>query len=209
MVEHELNNDEKQMLLNFFPLDVSNDRKLTINRLKGYLISLALSPVDINSEKWWEAIKELPEIKIDSEAQETELCKVLFKIDDNIKEFIEQAINQVPDYQDISTQIFGSTAVEQQWCLGFMDGVLVSEEAWFNIEDNDGIENLELAFGVVSLVADREQVKNEMKQDEYDKKIEEAQKFLPQVVLKLDEMRNSSLYDHLKIKPEMPGKSIH
>ncbi|MCK4711119.1 MAG: UPF0149 family protein [Gammaproteobacteria bacterium] len=193
MVVHELNKDEKQMLLDFFPVDVSNDRKLTINRLKGYLTSLALSPVEISSEKWWDAIKVLPEIKIDSEGQEIELCKVLIKIDDKIKEFIKEAINQVPDYQDFSTQAFGSTAVEQ-WCLGFMDGVLVCEEAWFNIEDNDAIENLELAFGVVSLVADREQIKKEMKESDYDKKIDEAQKFLPQVMLKLDEMRNSSLY---------------
>ena len=114
----------------------------------------------------------------------------------------------MPDYQDISTQAFGSTAVEQ-WCLGFMDGVLISEEVWFNIEDNDAIDNLELAFGVVSLVADREQIKKEMEDDDYVKKIDEAQKFLPQVILKLDEMSNSSLYDHLKIKPELQGKSIH
>ena len=208
MVEHELNKDEKQMLLDYFPVDVSDDRKLTINRLKGYLTSLALSPVEISAEKWWEAIKELPEIKIDSEAQETKLCKVLIKFDDKIKEFIKQGINQGPGYQDISAQAFGSTTVEQ-WCLGFMDGVLVSEEVWFNIEDNNAIENLELAFGVVSLVADREQIKNEMEEDEYDKKIEEALKFLPQVILKLDEMKNSPLYDHLKIQPEMPGKNIH
>ncbi len=208
MVEHELNSDEKQLLHDIFPEDVSNDRKLTINRLKGYLTSLALSPLEISSEKWWDAIKELPEVKIDSKDQEIKLCKVLIKIDDKIKDLIKEAINQVPDYQDISTQIFGSTAVEQ-WCLGFMDGVLVSEEVWFNIEDNEAIENLELAFGVVSLVADREQIKKEMKEDDYEKKIDEAQRFLPQVIFKLDEMRNSALYSHLKIKPEVQGKSIH
>ena len=209
MSSQKLNKEELLLLLKFFPAEVSESHKLTFSRLKGYLVSLALSPVTITPEKWWEAVKALPDVSFENKEQEIEVCKILIKIDDKIKEGLTESVNQVPEYQDLSIAEAGSTAVEQ-WCLGFMDGVLVCEDIWFSTEDKSARENLELAFGVVSLIANREHIRKEMREADYDKRIDESQKFLPQVVLKLNEIRNSSIYDHFKIDlDEETSQTIH
>jgi uncharacterized protein len=205
---HKLNQQELQLLLDFFPTQISEQQKLTFSRVKGYLTSLSLSPVTITPEKWWEAIKTLPEINFESKEQEVNLCKVMIKIDDSIKTAIKEGINPVPDYEDLAAVAYGSSAVEQ-WCRGFMDGVLVCEDIWFSVKDKKMTEDLELAFGVVALIADREQIKMEMRSEDYDQRIDDAQRFLPQVILKLDEIRGSYLYDHFKIKMMPEDTSVH
>ncbi len=208
MSSHKLNQQELQLLLDFFPTQISEHQRLTFSRAKGYLTALALSPVAITPDKWWEAIKALPEIHFESKEQEVKLCKVLIKIDDSIKATLKAGVNPVPDYQDLASVDSGSSSVEQ-WCGGFMDGVMVCEDIWFSLKDKKLKEDLELVFGVIALVADREQINMERRSADYDRRIEDAQRFLPQAIVKLDETRNSSAYDHFNTEIVPQGHTVH
>ncbi len=197
MSEYTLKRDDLELLLRFFPVESDEQKRISFNQLKGYLSALALSPATITPEKWWEAVKALPGLSFDDKSQEVELCKILIRIDEKIKHVISTQAYPVPGYQSLASIPYGDSVVEQ-WCLGFMDGILVCENLWFSIEDSGVLEQIRLAFGVISLIANREHMSKEIEADDFENRVDDAQKILPQIMAQLDEIRASGVYAHFK-----------
>jgi len=196
MIESKFSREELETLHHYFPVGGDSDRRLTFNRLTGFLTAIDCSPVTITPSAWWQALKDLPELGIDSEEDEQRVQPLLFKLNREIASSLVFKSSVIPKRVELSDYPFGSAPAEH-FCRGFMDGILVSEDAWFDLDDEHALEGLETGLGVIAVLASREEIKDEVEAAEFDERMERAQEFLPEVVEHLHNLGQSALYAHL------------
>ncbi|MCW8982640.1 MAG: YecA family protein [Gammaproteobacteria bacterium] len=180
-----------QTLHNCFPAE-GGEQKLSFHRLKGFLSAVASAPHAIPFANWWGALKDLPELEIDSET-ENELLPIMMTLMDKTVESL--AANQMvsPEPVNLGEYDYGSTPIEQ-WCHGYMDGIKLSEEVWFSMEDEQERDGLELSFGIVAMLATRENMRRKVDAEQFETRMEAAQQMLPQVVERLYNLSKSQQF---------------
>ncbi|OOZ40459.1 hypothetical protein BOW53_07770 [Solemya pervernicosa gill symbiont] len=197
MIESKFSRDELDTIHHYFPTSGDSDKHLTFNRLTGFLTAIDCSPTIIPPSAWWRALKELPELEINSEQDEQKLQPLLYKLNSEIASSLVFKSSVLPKSVELVDYPYGTAPVEH-WCRGFMDGMLISEDAWFDVKDENAVENLEVGLGVIALLASREEVTSETEEENVDERMEKAQEFLPEVVEHLHAMGQSDLYAHLR-----------
>jgi len=182
-----------EMLQRYFPIDGFDPRKPSFNRLKGYLTALACAPILIPFTQWWGALKELTGLEFDSEQAENDLLPLMMTLMDKSLESVASGQVAIPEPVDLSQYDY-STAPVEQWCQGFMEGLGLSEEVWFSLEDKGEQESLELSFGLIALLASRENMRRKVDAEQFDERMNSAQQMLPQVVERIYSMGKSQQF---------------
>ena len=126
-------NDQLQRLQQFLDADDLHDEALDYMAACGYLAALSVSPAEVASEEWLaELFAETPNYA--DEQQQAEIVGTLEELktriarelasDEDLELPCELSLGDEPDYSDL-----------RSWCIGFMEGVFLREEAWFENDE--------------------------------------------------------------------------
>ena len=125
--------DQLQHLQAFLDADDLHDEALDYMAACGYLTALAISPEVVeDAELLAELFAETPDYQ-DAEQQaqiESTLLELKARIarelasDEDLELPCELTLGDEPDYSDL-----------RSWCIGFMEGVFLREEAWFSNDE--------------------------------------------------------------------------
>tara|TARA_R110000868_G_scaffold90320_5_gene250845 strand:+ start:29418 stop:30008 length:591 start_codon:yes stop_codon:yes gene_type:complete len=126
-------NDQLQRLQQFLDADDLHDEALDYMAACGYLAALSVSPAEVSSEEWLaELFAETPNYT--DEQQQAEIVGTLEELktriarelasDEDLELPCELSLGDEPDYSDL-----------RSWCIGFMEGVFLREEAWFENDE--------------------------------------------------------------------------
>lgn len=176
-----------ETLEKYFPAQNCGVDKLSFHRLKGYLTALACAPETVTFSEWWGALKALPELNIESDDAENELLPLVMTLMDKTLESVVADQVTPPEPVELDNYDYGTSPIEQ-WSMGFMGGLELSEDKWFATKDEKEIEMLELSFGIVAMLANRESMRRKVDAEQFQERISVAQKMLPQVVKKIYQM---------------------
>ena len=173
-------NDQLQRLQQFLDADDLHDEALDYMAACGYLTALSVSPEDVAEDEWLaELFAETPNYADDQ--QKTDIVSTLRELkvrlarelasDEDMELPCELSPGDEPDYSDL-----------RSWCIGFMEGVFLREEAWFN-NDEELVSELLLPVMVGSgLFADQpEFIEIEEDQD----MVEDMMEHIPGVLTQL------------------------
>ena len=173
-------NDQLQRLQQFLDADDLHDEALDYMAACGYLTALSVSPEDVAEAEWLaELFAETPNYADDQ--QKTDIVSTLRELkirlarelasDEDMELPCELSLGDEPDYSDL-----------RSWCIGFMEGVFLREEAWFN-NDEELVSELLLPVMVGSgLFADQpEFIEIEEDQD----MVEDMMEHIPGVLTQL------------------------
>lgn len=172
--------DQLQHLQAFLDADDLHDEALDYMAACGYLTALAISPEVVeDAELLAELFAETPDYQ-DAEQQaqiENTLLELKARIarelasDEDLELPCELTLGDEPDYSDL-----------RSWCIGFMEGVFLREEAWFS-NDEELVSELLLPIMVASgLFADQPEFA-EIHEDE--DMVEDMAEHIPQVLTQL------------------------
>ena len=173
-------NDQLQRLQAFLDADDLHDEALDYMAACGYLSALAISPEPVADEELLaELFAETP--PYESPAQQDEIIGTLLELkariarelasDEDLELPCELTLGDEPDYSDL-----------RSWCIGFMEGVFLREEAWFS-NDEELVSELLLPIMVASgLFADQPEFA-EIHEDE--DMVEDMAEHIPQVLTQL------------------------
>ena len=172
--------DQLQHLQAFLDADDLHDEALDYMAACGYLTALAISPEVVeDAELLAELFAETPDYQ-DAEQQaliEGTLLELQARIarelasDEDLELPCELTLGDEPDYSDL-----------RSWCIGFMEGVFLREEAWFS-NDEELVSELLLPIMVASgLFADQPEFA-EIHEDE--DMVEDMAEHIPQVLTQL------------------------
>jgi uncharacterized protein len=172
--------DQLQHLQAFLDADDLHDEALDYMAACGYLTALAISPEVVeDAELLAELFAETPDYQ-DAEQQaqiESTLLELKARIarelasDEDLELPCELTLGDEPDYSDL-----------RSWCIGFMEGVFLREEAWFS-NDEELVSELMLTIMVAScLFADQPEFA-EIHEDE--DMVEDMAEHIPQVLTQL------------------------
>ena len=126
-------NDQLQRLQEFLDADDLHDEALDYMAACGYLAALSVSPEEVSSEEWLaELFAETPNYADDQ--QQADIVGTLEELksriarelasDEDLELPCELSLGDEPDYSDL-----------RSWCIGFMEGVFLREEAWFENDE--------------------------------------------------------------------------
>ncbi|MEH6492980.1 YecA/YgfB family protein [Halopseudomonas sp.] len=126
-------NDQLQRLEQFLDADDLHDEALDYMAACGYLAALSVSPEEVSSEEWLaELFAETPNYADDQ--QQADIVGTLKELksriarelasDEDLELPCELSLGDEPDYSDL-----------RSWCIGFMEGVFLREEAWFESDE--------------------------------------------------------------------------
>ncbi|SDR68860.1 uncharacterized protein SAMN05216271_0037 [Halopseudomonas sabulinigri] len=173
-------NDQLQRLQQFLDADDLHDEALDYMAACGYLAALSVSPQEVPSEEWLaELFAETPNYT--DEQQQAEIVGTLQELksriarelasDEDLELPCELSLGDEPDYSDL-----------RSWCIGFMEGVFLREEAWFE-NDEELVSELLLPVMVGSgLFADQPEF---AEIDEDEDMVEDMMEHIPGVLTQL------------------------
>lgn len=166
----------------------------------GFLTALAICPFTISEEQWLPVIfEDTPEFE--SEKQQKQILQLLSRLSLDIQKELESEdefvipceIEMGPSPEELSEL--------QEWATGFMEGVFMTEQHWFESEKEEVIAELLLPVMVASDLFDDEEVV-QIRQSE--KLTQSCIEQIPEVV--------TDLFLVLRTEPEKqraPAKSKH
>ncbi|MEH6564913.1 MAG: YecA family protein [Halopseudomonas sp.] len=173
-------NDQLQRLEQFLDADDLHDEALDYMAACGYLAALSVSPEDVPAEEWLaELFAEMPNYA--DEQQQADIVGTLQELksriarelasDEDLELPCELSLGDEPDYSDL-----------RSWCIGFMEGVFLREEAWFE-NDEELVSELLLPVMVGSgLFADQPEF---IEIDEDQDMVEDMMEHIPGVLTQL------------------------
>lgn len=173
-------NDQLQRLQAFLDADDLHDEALDYMAACGYLTALAISPEPVADEEMLaELFAETP--NYESEEQQEAIISTLLELksriarelasDEDLELPCELSLGDEPDYSDL-----------RSWCIGFMEGVFLREEAWFS-DDEELVSELLLPVMVASgLFADQPEFAEIDKDEDM---VEDMAEHIPQVLTQL------------------------
>ena len=145
---------EQQIRLQaFLDADELHDEALDYIAAHGYLTALSICPELVPAEEWIEALfAESPSYR--DEAEETDITAGLLQLkaqierqlasDDDMVLPCELDLGDEPDDSDL-----------RGWCVGFMEGIFLREEVWFE-DAEDEVSELLLPIMVASGLFDEQ-----------------------------------------------------
>ena len=122
-----------ERLQQFLDADDLHDEALDYLAGHGYLTALCISPVEVPEDEWVaELFAEEPNYQDEQEQADIEETLVELKAriarelasDEDIELPCELSLGDEPDESDL-----------RSWCIGFMEGVFLREEDWFDNEE--------------------------------------------------------------------------
>ncbi|WP_150303476.1 YecA/YgfB family protein [Pseudomonas saliphila] len=125
--------DQLDRLQQFLDADDLHDEALDYLAGHGFLTALCISPVEVPEQEWIsELFSEEPNYKDDAHKQDIEGTLRLLKShisrelasDEDLEPPCELSLGDEPDYSDL-----------RSWCVGFLEGVFLREEEWFDQEE--------------------------------------------------------------------------
>ncbi|AKX58999.1 hypothetical protein AKN88_02880 [Thiopseudomonas alkaliphila] len=166
----------------FLDADDLHDEALDFMASNGYLTALCISPVKMPQREWIdELFAEEPAYQDANEKAQIEDALVQLKnqiarqlaSDDDIELPCELYLGDDPDLSDL-----------RSWCIGFMEGVFMEEQAWF-AKSEDEVSELLLPIMVASgLFDDEPEFADFLKDDELvDSMIEQIPEILTALFL--------------------------
>lgn len=140
-------------LREFLDSDELYEESLDYIAAHGYLTALAICPEKVPEDEWIaDLFSEQPEYE--SDAQQREIEGTLVQLYNSIErqlasdeDFVvpcELSLGEEPDESEL-----------RGWCIGFMEGVFLREDTWFE-EDEDEVSQLLLPMMVLSGLFDEE-----------------------------------------------------
>ncbi|HDZ57996.1 MAG TPA: YecA family protein [Pseudomonas xinjiangensis] len=139
--------DQLARLQQFLDADDLHDEALDYLAGHGFLTALSISPVAVSEEEWIaELFSEEPNYVDDSQKADIEgtLRELKAHIsrelssDEDLEPPCDLTLGDEPDYSDL-----------RSWCVGFLEGVFLREEAWFD-DDEEMVSELLLPIMVGS-----------------------------------------------------------
>lgn len=145
--------DQLERLQEFLDADDLHDEALDYLAAHGYLAALCISPVDVPEEEW---IAELfaEEPNYSDEAQKTD-------IEDGLRNLKSQIARELASDEDLEPPCDLELGDEpdlsdlRSWCVGFLEGVFLREEDWFD-KDEETVSELLLPIMVGSGLFDEQ-----------------------------------------------------
>lgn len=182
-----------ELLQQYFPATEDVAQKVSFHRLKGYLNAVACAPISIPFADWWGALKALPELNIESEQVENALLPLMMTLMDKTAESLANGQIALPEPIDLSHYDYGTTPVEQ-WCQGFMEGLMLSDAVWQSLEEQRDKESLELSFGLIAMLSSRQNLRSKVDAEQFDERMNSAQQMLPRVVERIYQLAKSQQF---------------
>lgn len=137
----------------FLDADDLHEEALDYIAAHGYLSALCICPEPISEEEWLDALFAEPPQYADSTEQET-IEKTLSQLKAHISQQLgSDADLELPCELDLTEEPDDSDL--RGWCIGFMEGVFLHEEAWFS-EAEDEVSELLLPIMVGSGLFDEQ-----------------------------------------------------
>lgn len=172
--------DQLERLQQFLDADDLHDEALDYLAGHGYLTALCISPVEVPEEEWIaELFAEEPNYqdeaqKIDIEGSLRELKAEIARDlsgDEELEPPCDLTLGDEPDLSDL-----------RSWCIGFLEGVFLREEDWFN-QDEETVSELLLPIMVGSGLFDDQPEFIEIAQDE--EMVEDMMQHIPEILTQL------------------------
>ncbi|MFO7704597.1 MAG: YecA family protein [Halopseudomonas sp.] len=172
--------DQLERLQQFLDADDLHDEALDYLAGHGYLTALCISPVEVPEEEWIaELFAEEPNYqdeaqKIDIEASLRELKAEIARDlsgDEELEPPCDLTLGDEPDLSDL-----------RSWCIGFLEGVFLREEDWFN-QDEETVSELLLPIMVGSGLFDDQPEFIEIAQDQ--DMVEDMMQHIPEILTQL------------------------
>lgn len=125
--------DQLDRLQQFLDADDLHDEALDYQAGHGFLTALCISPVEVPEQEWIsELFSEEPNYVDDAHKQDIEGTLRMLKShisrelasDEDLEPPCELSLGDEPDYSDL-----------RSWCVGFLEGVFLREEEWFDQEE--------------------------------------------------------------------------
>lgn len=172
--------DQLERLQQFLDADDLHDEALDYLAGHGYLTALCISPVDVPEEEW---IAELfaEEPNYQDEAQKADIEGSLRELkadiardlsgDEELAPPCDLTLGEEPDLSDL-----------RSWCIGFLEGVFLREENWFE-QDEETVSELLLPIMVGSGLFDDQPEFVEIAQDE--DMVEDMMQHIPEILTQL------------------------
>ena len=145
--------EQQTRLQAFLDADELHDEALDYIAAHGYLTALSICPEPVPAEEWIEALFAEPPHYRD-EAEEADITAGLLQLkaqierqlasDDDMALPCELDLGDEPDDSDL-----------RGWCVGFMEGVFLREEVWFE-DAEDEVSELLLPIMVASGLFDEQ-----------------------------------------------------
>ena len=145
--------EQQTRLQAFLDADELHDEALDYIAAHGYLTALSICPEPVPAEEWIEALFAEPPHYRDA-AQEADITAGLLQLkahierqlasDDDMVLPCELDLGEGPDDSDL-----------RGWCVGFMEGVFLREEVWFE-DAEDEVSELLLPIMVASGLFDEQ-----------------------------------------------------
>ncbi len=172
--------DQLERLQQFLDADDLHDEALDYLAGHGYLTALCISPVEVPEEEWIaELFAEEPNYQDD--AQKTDIEESLRALkaeiardlssDEELEPPCDLTLGDEPDLSDL-----------RSWCVGFLEGVFLREEDWFD-QDEETVSELLLPIMVGSGLFDDQPEFAEIAQDE--DMVEDMMQHIPEILTQL------------------------
>lgn len=169
-----------ERLQQFLDADDLHDEALDYLAGHGYLTALCISPVEVPEQEW---IAELfaEEPNYQDAAQKTDIETALLSLKSHIardlasdEEFeppCDLSLGEEPDLSDL-----------RSWCVGFLEGVFLREEAWFD-QDEETVSELLLPIMVGSGLFEDQPEFAEISEDE--DMVDDMMQHIPDILTQL------------------------
>lgn len=157
MAHQPLDDLELETLEAFLESDLVHEECQNFVMAHGFLTALAICPFTISEEQWLPVIFESTPT-FDSEKQQKQILQLLSRLSLDIQIELESEDEFV-----VPCDIEMGASVEelselQEWATGFMEGVFMTDQHWFESEKEDVIAELLLPIMVASDLFDDEEV---------------------------------------------------
>ncbi|NLU12480.1 MAG: YecA family protein [Gammaproteobacteria bacterium] len=145
--------EQQTRLQAFLDADELHDEALDYIAAHGYLTALSICPEPVSAEEWIEALFAEPPHYRDA-AQEADITAGLLQLKAHIERQLASDDDMVlPCELDLGDEPDDSDL--RGWCVGFMEGVFLREEVWFE-DAEDEVSELLLPIMVASGLFDEQ-----------------------------------------------------
>lgn len=172
--------DQLERLQEFLDADDLHDEALDYLASHGYLAALCISPVDVPEEEWIaELFAEEPNYRDEAQkadiedglrALKTQIARELAS-DEDLEPPCDLSLGDEPDLSDL-----------RSWCVGFLEGVFLREEDWFD-KDEETVSELLLPIMVGSGLFEDQPEFAEIAQDE--DMVDDMMQHIPEILTQL------------------------
>lgn len=191
------NDAEQGVIEQVFPEGTGvGDRQPNYDGLHGYLTAIICAPTPVQPMEWMLDLCEAYHLEFTEQQYFTALMQALLKFHNELALALAEGRPYLPEAEDIASAPIGTTAMEL-WCDGFLRGIMFNEVEWFDLEDDEVLEEVESSMALISAIAMRELQDKTLSPEAFSEKMGLVQSLLPKAVLTLYDLARSEHYAHL------------